>query len=79
RQILIYSLILIPVSLAPAFLAMSGRLYLWGAMLLGIGFVYAGIRVARERTILRARGVLLASVVYLPLLYGLMLLDGPRL
>jgi protoheme IX farnesyltransferase len=79
RQILIYSLILIPVSLAPAFLAMSGRLYLCGALILGIGFVYAGLRVAREKTILRARGVLLASVVYLPLLYGLMLLDGPRL
>jgi heme o synthase len=79
RQILIYSMILIPVSLAPTFLAMSGLLYLWGALILGICFVYAGIRVARERTILRARGVLLASVVYLPLLYGLMLLDGPRL
>jgi len=79
RQILIYSLLLIPVSLAPSFLAMSGRLYLVGALLLGASFVYAGIRVARERTTLRARGVLLASVMYLPLLYGLMLLDGPRL
>ena len=79
RQILIYSLVLIPVSLAPSFLAMSGRLYLVGALLLGASFVWAGIRVARERTTLRARGVLLASVMYLPLLYCLMLLDGPRL
>ncbi len=79
RQILLYSLALIPVSLAPTFLAMSGHLYLWGALVLGACFLYAGIRVARERTILRARGVLLASVLYLPLLYGLMLLDGPRL
>ncbi|MCC7500084.1 MAG: protoheme IX farnesyltransferase [Bryobacterales bacterium] len=79
RQILLYSLALIPVSVAPAFLAMSGHLYLWGALLLGLGFLYCGIRVARERTALRAKGVLLASVLYLPLLYGLMLLDGPSL
>jgi protoheme IX farnesyltransferase len=79
RQILLASLVLIPVSLVPSLLAMSGRLYLVGAVVLGAGFLWAGVRVARERTLLRARGVLLASVVYLPLLYGLMLLDGPGL
>jgi protoheme IX farnesyltransferase len=50
-----------------------------GASLLGIWFLHAGIRVALERTIVRARGVLMASVVYLPLLYGLMLFDRPGL
>src|SRR5258707_3958159 len=34
RRILIYSLILIPVSLTPTFLEMSGRIYLVGALLL---------------------------------------------
>jgi protoheme IX farnesyltransferase len=44
-----------------------------------LGFVYATVRAALERSVARARGVLLASVVYLPLLYGLMLVDASRL
>ena len=79
RQILIYALVLIPVSLAPKVLGMAGNLYMVGAMLLGAMFLYAGVRVSLDRTALRARRVLLASVVYLPLLYGLLLLDRPRL
>ncbi|MBI3684634.1 MAG: protoheme IX farnesyltransferase [Acidobacteria bacterium] len=75
RQILLASLILIPVSLAPSYLEMTGRWYTIGAVVLGCLFLYAGWRVARERTALRARGVLLASVIYLPILYGLMVLD----
>ena len=78
RQILIYALVLIPVSLAPKVLGMAGNLYMVGAMLLGAMFLYAGVRVSLDRTALRARRVLLASVVYLPLLYGLLLLDRPR-
>ena len=58
---------------------MTGKLYLAGALVLGLYFLYSGIRVAMDRTILRARSVLLASVIYLPLLYGLMLLDRPGL
>jgi len=79
RQIVLFGLALIPVSLAPALLGMSGRIYLVGALLLGLWFLYSGLRVAAERTALRARGVLLASVLYLPLIYGLMLIDRPGL
>jgi len=75
RRILLYSLALIPISLAPKFLSMTGNLYLIGALALGLFFVYAGWRVSMDRTRQRARAVLLASVVYLPVLYGLMLLD----
>ena len=71
----IASLILVPVSLLPSYLDMTGQWYTAGAMLLGCAFVYASIRVAQERNAIRARGVLLASVIYLPVLYGLMLLD----
>ena len=77
RQILLYSLALIPISLIPKFLSMAGNVYLWGAVLLGSFFLYAGYRVTFIRTRRQARRVLLASVVYLPLLYGLMLLDRP--
>ena len=79
RQILAASLLLVPVSLLPAATAMTGKLYLAGALLLGAYFVWHGWRVAREKTLLRARAVLLASVLYLPALYLLMLLDRPRL
>jgi protoheme IX farnesyltransferase len=77
RQIVVCSLVLIPVSLIPTWLSMAGKLYFAGALALGILFLYAGVRVAIDRTALRARRVLLASVVYLPLLYGLMLIDRP--
>ena len=79
RQIVLASLLLIPVSLLPGLMSMTGRVYLWGALLLGAGFLHCGLRVARERTIPRARGVLLASVCYLPILYCLMLVDRVRL
>jgi heme o synthase len=79
RQIIFFASLLIPVSLAPGLLGMSGKLYLLGALALGVWFLYSGVRAATERTILRARGVLLVSVFYLPLLYGLMLLDRPGL
>lgn len=79
RQIVLYGLALIPVSLVPTMLGMSGRIYLVGALLLGLWFLYSGVRVAVERTIIRARAVLVTSVLYLPLIYGLMLIDRPGL
>lgn len=75
RRILVFLLLLIPVSLVPTLLGMTGALYLAGAVALGIYFLHAGVQVMRDRSLLRARAVLLASVLYLPALYGLMLLD----
>jgi protoheme IX farnesyltransferase len=76
RQILIASLLLIPLSLAPAFIGMSGRLYLVAALGLGLVYFGASLRLARVRSMPRARQLLLTSVVYLPLLYALALLDS---
>ena len=78
RRILFFSLLLIPVSLAPKFMGDAGNWYLSGALALGLYFFYAGVRAAVDPTRIRARQVLLASVVYLPLLYGLLVLDRPR-
>lgn len=75
RQIVVYASTLIPVSLFPSLLGMTGKIYLVGALALGIWFLYAGVRVAFDRTILRARRVLMVSVIYLPLIYGLIVLD----
>ena len=79
RQIVLYGIALIPVSLVPGMLGMTGRIYFIGALILGLLYLYSGVRVALERTLVRARAVLLTSVLYLPLIYGLMLLDRPRL
>jgi protoheme IX farnesyltransferase len=79
RQILIYASLLIPISLLPSWLSMAGSLYFVGALALGLMFLYSGVRVAVDRSRLRARRVLLASVLYLPVLYGLMVVDAVRL
>jgi heme o synthase len=77
RRILLYSIALIPISLMPKFFAMAGNLYLYGAFALGLAFLYAGLRIRWDRTRQQARRVLLASVVYLPVLFSLMLFDRP--
>jgi protoheme IX farnesyltransferase len=82
RRILIYSLLLIPVSLTPTFLGMSGRTYLIGALLLDAALLYIGGRLITLRAPLsaplskqRARQLLQATVLYLPLLFVLMMLS----
>lgn len=75
RQILAFLILLIPVSLIPTALGMTGKLYLVGATLAGLYFLRAGTRVFRDKSLVHARGVLLASVIYLPVLYGLLLID----
>ena len=75
RQILLFSILLIPVSFLPTWLHMTGTLYFIGAAIMGVVFLRAAFRVSRERTVALARGVLLTSVIYLPVLYGLMLID----
>jgi len=72
RRMLLFSLVLIPVSALPRFTGMAGNLYLAGALLLGATFLFAGVRAVMDMSRHRARQVLLASVVYLPLLYGLL-------
>ncbi len=75
RHILAFALILLPVSLLPGFLNMTGHWYLAAALLLGAFFLRAAVRVARDRTLPNARLVLKASVIYLPLLYVALVLD----
>jgi protoheme IX farnesyltransferase len=79
RQILATAALLIPVSLVPAWIGMAGNWYLAGALLLGAMYFWYGLRVNRERSLVRARQVLLSSIAYLPILYLLMLVDRPKL
>ncbi|MCX7604259.1 MAG: heme o synthase [Bryobacteraceae bacterium] len=77
RQVLAFSILLIPASLLPGFLSMTSHWYLAAALVLGALFLRAALRLSRERSAQNARGVLKASVMYLPLLY-LALLAGSR-
>jgi protoheme IX farnesyltransferase len=72
HQILGYSLALIPVSLLPTFLGMTGDIYLWTVAILGFAFLCFAWQVSRERTKTSARMLLHVTVIYLPLVYALM-------
>jgi len=80
RRILVYSVALIPISVLPSFMGMAGKIYLVGAVVLGVALLYFGIRLAfLEQPLssapskMRARHVLQATVIYLQLLFALMM------
>ena len=75
RQIIIYSLLLIPVSLVPCFLGMSGSIYGWGAFVLGMLMLWSGIVLLRTHQVSDARRLLRVSIIYLPLLLILIISD----
>jgi protoheme IX farnesyltransferase len=78
RQAISHTLGLIPVSICPALFGMSGVIYFFGALLLGLAFLWCAIQFSRELTRARARQLFFASILYLPLLFGLMALDKVR-
>jgi heme o synthase len=83
RRILAYSLALIPISVLPSWMGMAGNLYLIGAAVLGLGLLYFSVRLTILRLPLtagaskaRARHLLQATVIYLPLLFALMMINS---
>jgi protoheme IX farnesyltransferase len=83
REIIGYSLALIPATVLPALMHMAGRVYLVTAIVLGLAMVWYGVQasfspgpmtnpVAR----VRARNLLKATVIYLPLLFAAMMLNA---
>jgi protoheme IX farnesyltransferase len=76
RQMVAYCVALVPVSLLPVLWGLAGPLYLGGAVALGLGFLATAVGFRQARTAARARRVLRASLVYLPALLALLLLDG---
>jgi protoheme IX farnesyltransferase len=75
NQILIYSLLLVPLTLAPWALGYAGMTYAVGAGLLGAGFIFRAFQVWRETGYKRARQLFLYSIFYLLFLFMLMLAD----
>ena len=72
---MLFSLVLVPLSLAPYVLKMSGPVYGVGAMAGSVALLWLAISFARDRTDDRARVLFLGSITYLPLLWGMMILD----
>jgi protoheme IX farnesyltransferase len=75
RMVLLYTLALIPVSLLAVPAAVSGGLYAVAALLLGGAFFVYGVRFWRSRSRGDARKLFFASIIYLPLLLGAMMID----
>ena len=75
RQIILFLTTLVLVSMVPALTGQAGMIYLLGAVALGGFFLLHGARLARSRTNALARRLVLASVIYLPLIFSLMMFD----
>jgi protoheme IX farnesyltransferase len=76
RQMVGYCLALIPVSLLPVLVGRAGTVYTIGAIILGSGFLATALLFMRGRTMSQARGVLRASLIYLPVIFALLLLGA---
>jgi protoheme IX farnesyltransferase len=68
RMIILYTAVLVPVTLIPARLGLAGFSYFWAALVLGMLFFTYGAFAAFYRTTANARRLLVASVLYLPAL-----------
>lgn len=75
RQIVGHSLALLTASLLPTLLGIAGSLYFLTAFLLGIGFLFFGVALALSQSLASARWLVLASIIYLPVLLVIMALD----
>jgi len=75
RQSLLYATALLPISVLPSALGMTGLVYAISAFVLGLAFIGTGIRFAMQRTKPNARLLFLASLVYLPAVWGIMMID----
>jgi protoheme IX farnesyltransferase len=76
RQMVRYALVLIPVSLMPTALGGAGWLYGIAAVLLGVGFLHSCLAFGRAASVTQARRVLRASLLYLPVLLIMLLIDA---
>ncbi|MEM9399570.1 MAG: heme o synthase [Verrucomicrobiota bacterium] len=75
RHAMVYCIALLFVSLLPMFTGMSGTIYLIGAFIFGLAFLSYCLRFMIQRTEPRAKALFLASVLYLPCLLALMILN----
>src|SRR5262245_9433729 len=75
RQALLYAAALLPFSLAPAYVGVSGAAYFWIALVLSGGLLALAARFSANRSENAARWLFFGSITYLPLLWAAMVLD----
>ncbi|MGD0909645.1 MAG: heme o synthase [Candidatus Acidiferrales bacterium] len=75
REILLTAALLVPVSLLPALTGLAGAHYFFGALVLGILLVEVCLWAAASKTNIRAKWLMHATVLHLPLLLGLLIYD----
>jgi heme o synthase len=73
--ILTHAFVLVPLTLTLTLAGVTGRVYAVGALLLGVGLALGSLILAKRRSPAAARGLFFATVIYLPLLLGLMIAD----
>jgi protoheme IX farnesyltransferase len=78
RHAFTQTLCLLPVSLGPFWFNLAGPIYLCGALVLGLVFAGSAFQFARHLTVARARHLFYVSILYLPLLLAVMMLDKTR-
>ena len=76
RQMLFYTVLLMPVALAPTLLGMAGWIYGASSIALGLGFVLAALAVLRSDADAPARRMFGYSLFYLAGHFALLLIDG---
>jgi protoheme IX farnesyltransferase len=75
RQMLLYTVLLVPITLLPSFLGTAGPLYGVAAALLGLRFLQLAVRVLRDDTVRHAKSMFGYSIVYLFALFAILMLD----
>jgi protoheme IX farnesyltransferase len=75
RQALAYAVVLLAVSITPSFVGLAGPVYATAAAVLGVALVGVTLQFARERSTSSARRLFLASIVYLPILWTVLVAD----
>ena len=74
-QILLYTILLLIVTLLPYLTGMSGLIYLVSAVLLGLGFIYYAVMMMRHKDNKTAMKTFVYSIVYITLLFAALLID----
>jgi protoheme IX farnesyltransferase len=75
RQILVTAAILVPISLLPSVIGITGIGYFFGATVLGMALLQVCFWAERSRTNIRAKWLMHATVIHIPILLALMILD----
>lgn len=75
RQALLYTIALIPIGLIPSFVGMAGKFYFFGTLIISIWFLKKVYSFYKTRQTAQARSVLMSSLMYLPLVFLLMIMD----